>query len=120
MKFTCCISLDYVIEIPAACRRQIALGTIDFVYKTSACRKVGIMFHGRVRNGCFRGFWSRRAGTDSTPIMPNIWKKRYTYVKNTLQKKEKKYDIYTWGVSTAEYEILPCKSGGNPGDIAIS
>ena len=43
MKLMCCISLDYLIEMPA-CRRQIALGAIDFVYKTSVCRKVGLKF----------------------------------------------------------------------------
>ena len=44
MKLICCMSLDYLLEIPAVCRRQIALGAVDFVYKTSVCRIVGLNF----------------------------------------------------------------------------
>ena len=44
MKLTCCISLNYLIEIPAAYCRQIVISVIDFVYKTSVCRMVGLKF----------------------------------------------------------------------------
>ena len=38
------ISLNYLIEIPAAYCRQIVISVIDFVYKTSVCRMVGLKF----------------------------------------------------------------------------
>ena len=38
MKLICYVSIHSLIEIPAACHRQIALGAIDFMYKTSICR----------------------------------------------------------------------------------
>ena len=42
MKLTRCISLNYLIEIPAAYCRQIVMSATDFVYKTSVCRMVGL------------------------------------------------------------------------------
>ena len=44
MKLTYCISLNYLIEIPAAYCRQIAMSVIDFVYNTFVCRVVGLKF----------------------------------------------------------------------------
>ena len=45
--------------------------------------------------------------------MPKFWEK--------LQKQEKgSFSLCRGGVSTTECEILPCKPGGNTGDIAIS
>ena len=54
--------------------------------------------------------------------MPNFWEKLHTQVKNTFfLKKVKVLNLHcAGGVSTPEYEILPCKTGRNPGDVAIS
>ena len=55
--------------------------------------------------------------------MPAFLEKLHTHVKTTLQKlkgRSTKFTIGGGGVSTAECEILPCKSGGNPGDLVIS
>ena len=55
--------------------------------------------------------------------MPKFWEKLQTHVNNALQKQKQEkgsFSLCGGGVSTTECEILPCKPGGNTGDIAIS
>ena len=55
--------------------------------------------------------------------MPKFWEKLQNHANNALQKQKQEkgsFSLCGGGVSTTECEILPCKPGGNTGDIAIS
>ena len=54
--------------------------------------------------------------------MPKVWEKLQKHANNAFQKQKQEkvsFSLCGGGVSTIECEILPCKPGGNTGDIAI-